>query len=384
MKRSLWLKCCAAATAVAAHGAFAATPAEPASPARLVIPDKGAYFGAFVDFGDTEDDVKLPPIERFEKLIGMHLAIVASSSYWGEQTFPMANLELIAQHGSIPLIFWSPWDKPYEQLSGPDAFSLDNILAGKWDAYIDHWADGARNFGRPFFVSFCNEMNGDWFPWSGTYYGDPSHAARSGAKPLPGGGYAGAEEFKRAWRYVVDRMRARGATNILWVFHVNNYSDPQEKWNAVEQYYPGPKYVDWLGLSIYGKQERNQDHWMDFDEDLLEEPYQFLGAVDPTKPIMVAELGVGEFPDIGSKSTFIKHAFASMSSAQYPRIKAAIYWNERWLNKDGTYSNLRVNSSLETLQAFRDGLKNPFWIGTPIWQEPMVTARGGRAAAQAP
>lgn len=342
--------------------AFAARGAE-----RLVVPKDGAYFGAFVDFGDTEDNVTLGGIERFEGLVGRHLAIVASSSYWAQQTFPSANLELIARHGSIPLVFWSPWDEPFEQLKGPDKFSLDEILAGKWDAYIDKWAAGAKAFGRPFFVSFCNEMNGDWFPWSGTYYGGASHAEGVGARPLPGGGYAGPETFKKAWRYVVDRVRAHGGTNVLWVFHVNNYSDPQEKWNAVEQYYPGPQYVDWLGLSIYGKQERFQDHWMDFDEDLLEEPYEFLGRVDPAKPIMVAEFGVGEFPDIGDKGKWIRHAFASMSSAHYPRIKAAIYWHERWQNADGSYSNLRANSSMESLQAFRDGLKNPHWLDAPEW-----------------
>jgi hypothetical protein len=353
--------------------------ANPVAPGQqLAVPDKGAYLGAFVDFGDTEDAVSLAGIERFEKLIGKHLAIVASSSYWGEQSFPTANLELIARHGAVPLVFWSPWDQPYEQLKGPDRFSLDAILAGRWDAYIDKWAASAAAFGRPMLVSFCNEMNGDWFPWSGTYYGDASHAERVGARPLPGGGFAGPEEFKRAWRYVVDRVRAHGGTNIQWVFHANNYSDPQEKWNAVEQYYPGSKYVDWLGLSIYGKQERNQDHWMDFDEDLLEEPYEYIGAVDPKKPIMIAEFGVGEFPDIGSKATWIAHAFASMASPQYSRVKAAIYWHERWQNLDGTYSNLRVNSSMETLQAFRAGVGTPYWLGAPILEPPSVALRDHR------
>ncbi len=54
-----------------------------------------------------------------------------------------------------------------------------------------------------------------------------------------------------------------------------------------------------------------------------------------------------------------------MSSPQYSRIKAAVYWNERWQNADGTYSNLRANSSLESLQAFREGLKNPHWLDAP-------------------
>jgi hypothetical protein len=56
-----------------------------------------------------------------------------------------------------------------------------------------------------------------------------------------------------------------------------------------------------------------------------------------------------------------------MSSPQYSRVKAAVYWNERWQNPDGTYSNLRANSSMESLQAFRDGLQNPHWLDAPEW-----------------
>jgi len=327
---------------------------------QLVVPKTGAYFGAFVDAGDTEDDVSLERLQDFEELIGRHLAIVASSSYWGQGTFPAANLELIRRHGSVPLVFWSPWDKPYEEESGPDRFSLDNILAGKQDDYIDRWADAARAFGTPFLVSLCNEMNGCWFPWSGYFYG--------GEKPLPGEKFAGPEKFKAAWRYIVDRVRARGASNVLWVFHVNNYGVSNDVWDAYKQYYPGSSYVDWLGLSVYGMQFRNKhDHWTDFDDDLLDEPYAWLAALDPKKPLMLAEFGVGEFPDQGSKAKWIEHAFASIEK-RFPRIKAAVYWNERWQNEDGTYSNLRVNSSLESLQAFRAGVQRPFWLGEPVWQ----------------
>ena len=71
----------------------------------------------------------------------------------------------------MPLVFWSPWDRPYTQNRGPDKFSLKEIIAGKWDAYIDKWGDSAREFGKPMIVAFGVEMNGDWFPWSGWYYG---------------------------------------------------------------------------------------------------------------------------------------------------------------------------------------------------------------------
>ena len=51
---------------------------------QLVVPDHGAYTGAYIDFGDEEDDVTLEAIENFEKMVGKHQAIVGSSSYWGE------------------------------------------------------------------------------------------------------------------------------------------------------------------------------------------------------------------------------------------------------------------------------------------------------------
>ena len=326
------------------------------APVELVVPAKGAYTGAFVDFGDEEDDVTLDAIEDFETMVGRHQAIVASSSYWGEQSFPTRNLEIIWRHGSIPLLFWSPWDKPYQQSRGPDRFSLLEIIKGTWDGYIDRWADAARAFGKPIIVSFANEMNGDWFPWSGTFYGGGKPVAESP------GEFAGPLTFKRAYRHVVDRVRARGATNIRWLFQTNNYAEPNETWNYPPAYYPGSNYVDWLGLSIYGEQTPDED-WSPF-EPLLEWPYEQMAAVDPAKPMMVAEWGVGEFPKHGNKAEFIADGFALFP--KYPRIKAAVYWDERWENENDTYSNLRVNSSVEALHAYQRGVASPFWLDRPL------------------
>jgi len=351
-------------------------PAQDAGPEKLLVPEHGAYTGAFIDFGDTEDDVTLEGIEGFESLVGKQQAIIASSSYWGEQSFPTKNLELIWRHGSVPLVFWSPWDRPYDEDQGPDKFSLTNIAAGKWDRYIDQWADAARAFGHPMMVSFANEMNGEWFPWSGMFYGVDKQIPNTNPPK-----YVAPETFKAAYRRVVDRVRARGAANVIWVFHTMNYSMPQsmgstypaaQEWNKTAQYYPGSKYVDWLGMSVYGQQYL-EDNWSSF-EPLLDWPYTEITEIDPTKPVMLAEWGIGEFPQFGSKSGFITEAFEVMK--RYPMLKAAVFWNERWQNEpsenpdgtyqDGSYSNLRVNSSPESLAAFRKGIGEPFWLGRPI------------------
>jgi len=319
---------------------------------EVMVPEHGAYTGAFIDFGELEEDVTFEGIEDFETMVGKHQAIIASSSYWGEQVFPSKNLNVIWQHRSLPLVFWSPWDRPYEQNTGPDRFNLNSIIAGAWDKYIDDWADAAKAFGRPMIVVFANEMNGDWFPWSGVYYGGNRPANEEKTK------WQGPETFKAAYRHVVDRVRARGASNIKWMFHTNNYSSPVDTWNFAPSYYPGPDYADWLGLSVYGQQYREEG--LPDIPSLVDWPYKEMSGVDPNKPIMIAEWGTGEFPP-SNKAAWIKQGL-DLFRSRYPQIKAAVYWHERWQNEEGYYSNLRVNSSVESLQAYRDGVANPDWL----------------------
>ncbi len=338
--------------------ADAPSPQPPPSPTGIAIPESGAYTGAYIDFGDGEDQVTLEAIEDFEEKVGKKQAIIAFGSFWGRQSFPHQQMNIVRAYGAIPLVYWSPWDMPFMQKRGPDRFSLDRILAGEWDEYIDRWAEDAKNYGHPFFVAWGLEMNGTWFPWSGHFYG-------AGQK-IPGteDAFLGPDTFKRAYRHIVDRVRARGASNILWVYHANNYSYPWEKWNTIASYYPGDDYVDWLGLSVYGKQFRNNT-WSHY-KDLLDYPYRDITSIAPDKPLMIAEWGVGEFPDSGDKGAWIADAFRLMRQ-DYPKIKTAIFWHERWQNEDGSFSNLRVHSSQGSLDAYREGVAHDHWLPEPIW-----------------
>lgn len=322
---------------------------------KQIFPSFGALTGAYIDFGDYEDTVTLEAIERFETMVGKHQAIIASSNFWGEQKFPRKTVAMLCRRGVIPLLFWSPWDRPYVEKRPPDRFSLDSILAGKWDNYIDQWADQAKAINKPIMVSWGLEMNGEWFPWSGIHYG--------GGKPIgttEQSGYAGPELYKRAFRYVVSRVKSRGADKILWVFHANNLSFPPAPWNGISQYYPGSDVVDILALSVYGKLFYNVP-WVSFEK-AMDKGYKELCLLDAEKPVMVAEWAVGEFPKSGNKATWIEEAFVALKN-RYPRVKAAVYWHERWENKDETYTNLRINSTPEALKAYRNAIADPYWSG---------------------
>ncbi len=301
----------------------------------------------------------LRAIQAFEQMTGKHQAIVASSSYWGRGGFPTANVKIISDYGAVPLLYWSPWGPPYEQGKhvDPGPWKLKNIVAGDCDAYIDAWGAAARDFGRPLLVSFGCEPNSDWFPWAGS--------ANGADTKNPDGSFAGPDLYKRAYRHAVDRVRAAGARNVEWVFHANYDSLPDRPWNALAEYYPGGDYADWIGMSCYGQITPGKDSWDEWSE-VMDNAYKRLAALDPAKPLMLAEWGVGEFDDPGSKARFIGDAFAGLNGGKYPRIKAAVFWHERWQNKDESYSNLRVNSSPGALKAYRQGVANPFWLDHPV------------------
>ena len=332
-------------------------PHKTAEQLTLVMPANGVYTGAFVDFGDGESHVTYEALTGFERLTGKPLAVVACGNFWGDQAFPEKTVRIITAYGAVPFLFWSPWDKPYSEGEKAGRFGLRQILAGKCDKYIDDWADAARQYGKPLLVAWGLEMNGTWFPWSGYFSGAGKVIGHKDGRTL----YAGPELYKQAYRYVIDRVRARKATNILWGFHVNNFGSPRAPWNQFSNYYPGADYVDWLGMSVYGKMARTEG-WAEFD-DMMTGPYAEICKLDAEKPVFVAEWGVGEYPP-GDKAGFIATALRDLPS-KYPRVRLAVYWHERWENKDGGFSNLRVNSSPEALAAYRAGIASPLWIGRP-------------------
>lgn len=321
---------------------------------RLAVPATGAYNGAYVEFGEGEDQVTLERIDDFAAMVGKRQALIAFANDWARQRFPSEQVRIIQGARAVPLILWYPHNSETNKTDAE--FKLEDIIAGRWDAYLDAWGQAARTAGGPLLVSWALEMNGDWYPWSGVRHG--------GGEPVPGGGpplAKGPETYQQAYRHVVERVRAAGADNVEWVFHVNNGSWPRAPWNRMAAYYPGSAWVDWLGMSAYGKQFPDP-HWVSVRHAILD-PYAELAALDPDKPILLAEWGIGEFPRQGSKADWIREAMAAMT--RLPRLKGALYWHERWQNADLHYSNLRVHSSLESLTAFREAIAQPFWLDQP-------------------
>lgn len=197
--------------------------------------------------------------------------------------FPEESLEAIWSQRALPCLTWEPM---YYRDGQEITILADEILGGKYDAYLRDFAEHARRWGRPFLIRFAHEMNLDRYHW-GTDRG--------------GYGPESPQIYQRMFRYVVESFRRFGAYNVRWAFCPNAesvpYGDPSAVWNRPEAYYPGDDVVDVLGMDGYNwgmtktrEKDGWQSRWQTFGE-IFENLYRSLTRLAPEKPVWVFETG---------------------------------------------------------------------------------------------
>lgn len=321
---------------------------------KLLSPNEGIYHGSFPDMGPTEEVVTIERIKEFEDLVGKQTAWVYFSDNWFDGIkYPWNETEAIRDAGSVPFIRMMPrsdWDG-YKQ--DPN-YSMQNIIDGKYDLELHQYARDAKGYGSPLLIEFGTEVNGDWFPWNGSYngggqkddYGDPE-------KP------DGSERFIDAYRHIIDIFKEERANNVTWFYHVNATTYPEDYWNRMKAYYPGDEYIDWIGVSVYGPQTPS-DQWKSFT-DVMDENYRELDEITAAKPIALVEFGTID-PSAGfTKADWINNALTAITSNRYPRIKAISYWHSRW-EDEGVVSNMRLDSTPESIKIYRELINSPVFL----------------------
>ena len=81
----------------------------------------------------------------------------------------------------------------------------------------------------------------------------------------------------------------------------------------MREYYPGDDYVDWLGMSAYGKQFRGEP-WVSASDTMIY-AYDDLCGVNADKPVMLAEWGIGEFPKVRRQSAMDHRSLSNHEDA---------------------------------------------------------------------
>ncbi|HVQ88234.1 MAG TPA: glycosyl hydrolase [Actinomycetes bacterium] len=326
--------------------------------AVLTVPDPGCLYHGVYPGGITgeEDDITLDDVTSYEAAAGRSVAWVFFSNNWyRSRSFPLGKATWIRDHGSIPYVrlMLRHSSNERDRNDGADkTFSLRRIVDGDFDRDLRSWANNARDFGSPILAEYGTEMNGFWFSWNATHNGD-----RRGA-PL----------FRRAYRHIIDVVRARGADNVSWVFHVNDSDQPSKPWNRLERYYPGDQYIDWLATSVYGALTP-QENWNQSFARGMNRVYPRLRALAPSKPIIVAEFGVTKGNDRVDPITWARRALDDLLGSRWPRVRGFSWWNETWENDNTPAhdSNLRIQSIPGMSDMFISRLENnPNVLDAPV------------------
>ncbi len=309
-------------------------------------PVKSIYWGAWINgntYGLDDAPWNADSIAIFENHTGKKLSIL----HWGQpwwscspscryQNFQdqIEQYDSTRRQGMIPLVDWASWDSRSEPRDQQPDFSLSKIIRGDHDRYIRQWATEAKDWGHPFFLRFDWEMNGDWFPWS-----EATNQNQAG-------------EYVQAWRHVHDIFTEVGATNVTWVWCPNVDSSGSL---PLDRLYPGDAYVDWIGMDGYnwGPDQGSQAGWKSFQE-VFGPTYDRLSQMSPDKPMMIAETSSTESG--GSKADWIASALIDQLPANFPRVKALVWFN--W-NADGM--DWAIESSPSAQAAFAKSIASDYY-----------------------
>jgi hypothetical protein len=325
---------------------------------KLDKPGTGIYHGVFagIDHYALEQSEKI--INEYVSLSGSKPVWICFSDHWFEGIeFPAEKVELIWNLGYIPFIRIMPWSAYSDGVQDP-VYTLDKIIKGDFNEELSLWGINARNSGIPLIIDFAPEMNGAWFPWSGSINGG-GVKYNYGNSAYPDG----PEKYIDAFKHIADMFNRYRVYNVTWVFHANFISVPDEEWNQPEYYYPGDDYIDWIGISVYGAQKPS-DQWTSFS-DVMEKAYPKMMKISSVKPCAIFEFGVIETKEEFQKSKWLEDTFNDLTTGKYPKIKAISYWNAKWTNADGSVSDMLINSSYYSLEAYKQGIQNKMFIQKP-------------------
>jgi cellulose synthase (UDP-forming) len=207
----------------------------------------------------------------------------------------MASRNAVDHHRKLFFTI-EPWTKaPNWRDQGEKLF--EEILSGRFNDEIRTVCGEIGNLDSLPFVRWGHEMEGpsDRYPW-----------ARKDPKA-----------FVEAFRYFVRECRA-SAPNVRFV-----WSPIGEE--GLDLYYPGSEYTDYIGLSLYGLQAWDVNHYgraRSFTES-LESKYALVSRYE--KPIIIAEVGVSG--DENYRIAWLEELAGELHG--FGLLRGVIYFNDK-------------------------------------------------------
>jgi hypothetical protein len=257
-------------------------------PPIVVAPEQGAYLGAFVNTLGTRKggtfQVVLENLPAFTQQMGRKPAIVPAYQPWAKPWARNENLtKVVSSYGAAPLVSW--------HCGAPD----DEIVAGEHDALITDFARQMKAYGGPVLLRWYWEPNISNYP-----------ACRG-----PGSLADQAANYVSAYRRIVRIFDREHADNVTFVWSASTLTSVAR----MKMFYPGDKYVDWIGADGYDREQRGRSA---FAEQFS--PWYALFA-SRGKPMMITETGATT-----DQREYLEGA-ADVMPDQFPEVKAFLYFD---------------------------------------------------------
>lgn len=153
-------------------------------------------------------------------------------------------------------------------------------------------------------------------------------------------------QYQAAYRYIVDRLRSQGVTNVAYVWHsAVTFDNP----GRYLDWYPGDDYVDWFGISFFNPQQTR-----------VAEDFFRLGR-EHKKPLMIAESTPAGVYSLRSKKEWFRHFFDLIRRND---VKAVSYINSSWddlpVFKAMHWGDARVQADPELKELWLNEIRKDF------------------------
>jgi hypothetical protein len=289
---------------------------------------KVALGAAIIGLGPIPESIDAYNSMVYPQGNGRVAAVSLFQNWEKDNEFPAADMAGIASRGAVPFLSWGSCEQGQSNPNCTDAA----VAAGSYDTYVHQFAKTAAAYGKPFYLRFDHEMNGNWYPWA------PGTNGNSNA------------DFIAMWQHVHNIFVQEGASNIRWVWCPNTVPGGADFTGM----YPGDAYVDYACLDGYNWGPVHPSGWHSFRDEMAQS-YAMITAIT-NKPIIIGETASSEVG--GDKAAWIAQAFNVDIPQDFTRIVAVL-----WFDADKE-ADWRINSSPASLGAFQLVAAMPFYQGT--------------------
>ncbi len=296
-------------------------------------PARGCYIGAFIE-RDSQVKGFIPEFEA--RTAKKHASYFTYVGYG--RPFPLGWVHKVARYGAAPHIAFEPND------------GLEMVSDS---AYLRHWARDAARTKVPIFLRWASEMNGPWTK----YGGNP-------------------DEYRAKFALVSGIMKQE-APNVAMVW--TPFARPT---NTIAAYYPGDKWVDWVGMNIYsvfvhdGNRNRPSSG---------EDPVEFLRFIYDNyaarKPVHISEYAATVFCK-GTGEDTVDFAIAKTKRFygalrdEFPRVKSVNWFCLDTVQAGLANNNYSLLADGRLLATYRELIADDHFLRTvafnpAVWNRPV-------------